>query len=106
MRSEILILCLIVGAFTWAFRYLPTRMDMSRLPESGPLSRFLSATGPAAIATLFVASALPMLSGGMPLPLLAGTGAVVAIYALSRSVVGATMAGAAAYGAVFWGLSA
>lgn len=102
MRVEILALALIVGALTWAFRYLPTRADTSRLPEGGPLARFLAATGPAAIATLFTASALPLVQGGLPVPLSFGTLAVLAVFAVSRSVVGATMAGSAAYGLGVW----
>lgn len=102
MRAEILILALLVGVFTWAFRFFPTRTDLSDLPQGGPLSRFLAATGPAAIATLFTASALPYLQGDLPLPLILGTLAVLAIFAASRSVVGATMAGSAAYGLGVW----
>lgn len=102
MRAEILTLALIVGTFTWAFRFLPTRADLSAMPKGGPLARFLAATGPAAIATLFTASALPYLQGGLPVPLLCGTVAVLACYAASRSVVGATMAGSAAYGFGVW----
>ena len=102
MRAEILTLALIVGAFTWAFRYLPLRADLSRLPEGGRLSRFLAATGPAAIATLFTASALPYLQGVLPLPLILGTGAVLAVFAATPSVVGATMAGSAGYGLTVW----
>lgn len=102
MRAEIVTLALIVGAFTWAFRFLPTRADLSAMPRGGALARFLAATGPAAIATLFTASALPYLQAGVPLPLLCGTAAVLASYALSRSVVGATMAGSAAYGFGVW----
>lgn len=102
MRVEILILALIVGAFTWAFRFFPTRADLSALPHGGLLSRFLSATGPAAIATLFTASALPYVQGGLPVPLILGTGAVLAVFAASRSVVGATMAGSVAYGLGVW----
>ena len=101
MRAEILILALIVGACTWAFRALPTRADLSALPERGLLSRLMAATGPAAIATLVAASALPLLSSGAPVPLMAGTLAVLAVFAASRSVVGATMAGALAYGIAF-----
>lgn len=101
MRAEILILALMVGACTWAFRVLPTRMDVSAMPEGGLLSRFLAATGPAAIATLFTASALPMVRGGLPLPLAAGVVTVLAVFAASRSVVGATLAGSAAYGLAF-----
>lgn len=102
MRVEILTLALIVGAFTWAFRFLPTWTDLSALPQDGPLSRFLAATGPAAIATLFTAAALPYLQGGMPLPMILGTGAVLGTFAASRSVVGATMAGSAGYGFGVW----
>lgn len=101
MRAEILSLALMVGAFTWAFRVLPTRADLSAIPEGGLLSRLLAATGPAAIATLFTASVLPMLRGGVPLPLAAGTAAVLAVFAATRSVVGATLAGSVAYGALF-----
>jgi len=71
------------------------------MKPDGMLSRFLAATGPAAIATLFVASVLPMVQGAVPLPMVVGTLAVIAVYAVSRSVVGATLAGSAAYGAAF-----
>lgn len=101
MRAEILTLALLVGAFTWAFRVLPTRADLSAMPEGGLLSRFLAATGPAAIATLFTASVLPMVQGGMPVPLAGGTVAVLALFAATRSVVAATLAGSVAYGALF-----
>ncbi len=102
MRGDILTLALIVGLFTWAFRFFPTRADISRLPQGGALSRFLVATGPAAIATLFTASVIPFVQGGLPLPLGVGTLAVLAVYAASRSVVGATMAGSAGYGLGVW----
>lgn len=101
MRAEILLLALAVGACTWAFRVLPTRADLSALPQGGWLSRFLAATGPAAIATLFTASALPMVQGGAPVPLLAGVAAVLAVFGLTRSVVGATLAGSAGYALAF-----
>jgi len=103
MRAELLILALIVGGFTFAFRYLPLRLDLSRLAAGGRMARFLAATGSAAIATLFVASILPMVMPGraLPGPLAAGTAAVVAVWIWQRSVVGATLAGALVYGAVF-----
>ena len=102
MRPDILTLALIVGAFTWAFRYFPTRADLSTLRQTGPLSRFLAATGPAAIATLFTASAIPFVQSGLPLPLVLGTLAVLGVFAVSRSVVGATMAGSVGYGLGVW----
>ena len=102
MRLEILTLALIVGACTWAFRFFPTKADLSGIKPDGMLARFLASTGPAAIATLFVASVLPMLKGGLPLPLIIGTGAVLAVYAAMRSVVLATLAGSVGYGLAVW----
>ena len=86
-----------------AFRYFPTKANLSAIAPDGLLSRFLAATGPAAIATLFVASALPMVGGGATLPLISGVAGVVGVFAITRSVVGATLAGSAAYGLVYWG---
>ena len=102
MRAELLTLALIVGAFTWAFRFFPTKLDVSAMKPDGVLARFLASTGPAAIATLFVASVLPMLQQGLPVPLIAGTAVVLATYLASRSVVGATLAGSAGYGLAVW----
>ena len=107
MRLEILTLALIVGACTWAFRFFPTKADLSTIKPDGILARFLASTGPAAIATLFVASVLPMLkadlaNAGVPMPLACGTLAVVLTYAALRSVVAATLAGSVAYGLAVW----
>jgi branched-subunit amino acid transport protein len=98
---QLLALALIVGAANWAFRCLPMRMSLREAPPGSLLARFLAATGPAAIGTLFVASVLPMLGQGADGPLAAGIAAVLAVFYASRSVVGATLAGAAAYGAAF-----
>ena len=100
MRSEVLILALIVGVCTWAFRYFPLRADLKDLPPDGALARFLGATGPAAIATLFVAEVMPLLKLPLTglLPLVVGVLAVVAVFVGARSVVLATLAGSAAYG--------
>ncbi len=102
MNPDILILALIVGAANWVFRYGPMRLDLGARAGTGPLARFLSATGPAAIATLVVASVLPM-AGDLALagPLVAGTMAVLAVWVWRRSVVLATLAGSLAYGLVF-----
>lgn len=102
MRLEILTLALIVGCCTWAFRFFPTKADLSAIKPDGVLARFLASTGPAAIATLFVASLLPMVKGGVPLPLVIGTASVLAVYAAARSVVLATLAGSVGYGLAVW----
>ena len=103
MRSEVLALALIVGACTWGFRYFPLRADLKDLKPDGALARFLAATGPAAIATLFVAEVMPLLK--LPLtglvPLLAGVLAVVGVFVWRKSAVQATLAGSLAYGIAF-----
>jgi branched-subunit amino acid transport protein AzlD len=102
MRLDLLAMALVVGAATYAFRVLPTRAARSDLPEGGLLGRFLASTGPAAIATLFVASVLPLVqAGGVPVPMIVGTLAVVGAFAWRGSVVLATLAGAVAYGGAF-----
>ena len=93
MRSEILTLALLVGLCNWAFRVFPTLADLSTLPPDGILARFLAATGPAAITTLFVASVMPWLQGGQVVPMAFGTVAILGVYVASRSVVAATLAG-------------
>ncbi len=106
MNPDILIIAVMAGVANWAFRYVPTRFDLTAGQGDSILSRLLAATGPAAICTLFVASIMP---GVLALPkdagaLGAGILAVCAVYAALRSVAGATFAGAIAYGGVFWAL--
>ena len=103
MNGDLLLMAGLAGAANWGFRYLPTRLNLAGLPRTGPLARFLAATGPAAIATLFTASLLPALYPvpTAPWPLLAGITAVLAIWTARRSVVAATLGGALAHGVVF-----
>ena len=100
MRPEVLQIALIAGACTWAFRFFPTRADLGRLAPHGLLAKLLNALGPAAIAALFVAEVTPALA--LPLqtqsPLFAGTLATLLVWAIGRSVVGATLAGSLFYG--------
>ncbi len=98
MRAEVLALILAVGASIWAFRALPFRLDLSGLSPEGRLGRLLAATGPAAIAALFAASAWPLLGQGAPL--WGGSLAVLVVWFARRSVVLATLAGALAYGLI------
>ncbi|NBE07877.1 AzlD domain-containing protein [Paragemmobacter ruber] len=105
MSGGVLVLALIVGAANWGFRYLPIRFGLGTgrdgAQDGGLMARFLAAVGPAAIATLFVAAALPFAAGGDLAAPLAGSAAVVAVWCAARSVVGATLAGAVVYAAVF-----
>lgn len=104
MNTELLAVALLAGAANWAFRVLPTQARTDRLPPGGRLERFLAATGPAAIGTLFVASILPMLSteAAALVPAISGTLAVVAVFIRFRSVVAATLAGALVHGVTVW----
>lgn len=104
MNLDLLTVALLAGAANWAFRALPILARTDRLATVGWLERFLSATGPAAIATLFVAAVLPSLSLDLPrlLPLAVGTLAVLALWVLRRSVVLATLGGAVAHGLTVW----
>ncbi|NJM83279.1 MAG: hypothetical protein HC844_13025 [Tabrizicola sp.] len=107
MKTELLLLALAVGAANWAFRVLPVLMMRGRLRPGSLVERFLAATGPAAIATLFVAAVLPSL---LPVPrdvvaMAAGTVTVVALFWMTRSVAAATLAGSMAFGAAVFLLS-
>ncbi|HCO53472.1 AzlD domain-containing protein [Pelagibacterium nitratireducens] len=103
MNTEFLIITLLVGLGTWMLRFLPTRFMRGTGDPDAPLSRFLSATGPAAIAALYVGAILPMLSPDLHAiaPLVGGSGAVIAIYFWCRDVSLATLGGAIVYGLVF-----
>lgn len=104
MSWSLLTVALLAGVANWAFRALPVMARTDRLAAGGWLERFLSATGPAAIATLFVASILPALAPDMArlLPVATGTLAVLALWLIRRSVVLATFAGAVSHGLTVW----
>ncbi len=104
MNWELLTVAVLAGVANWGFRALPILARMDRMAVGGWLGRFLSATGPAAIATLFVASILPALTPDLArlLPVLTGTAAVLATWIACRSVVLATLAGAVAHGLTVW----
>jgi hypothetical protein len=106
MNAELLTVALLAGAANWAFRALPILFRTERLATSGWFGRFLEATGPAAISTLFVAAVLPLLIADVArlVPLVTGTLAVLAVHAARRSVVLATLAGALAHGVTVWAL--
>lgn len=100
MRTDVLELALIAGGLTYLWRFVPLRISLGDMPPDGIASRFLAATGPAAIGTLFVAEMLPLLHGTQAVQGRAGIGvlAVILTFAWRRSVVFATLAGACACG--------
>lgn len=107
MSADLVILALLAGAANWAFRALPVLLMKREARPGGVAARFLASTGPAAIATLFVASVLPQL---WPVPrglwpLAAGVAATVLAFLPRRSVVAGTLCGAAGYAAAFWALA-
>lgn len=106
MNVDLVIMALMAGAANWAFRALPVILMRREARPGGMAARFLASTGPAAIATLFVASVLPQL-WPVPrdlLPLAAGVAATVLAFLPRRSVVAGTLCGAAGYAAAFWAL--
>lgn len=106
MNVDLAIMALMAGAANWAFRALPVILMRREARPGGMAARFLASTGPAAIATLFVASVLPQL-WPVPrdlLPLAAGVAATVLAFLPRRSVVAGTLCGAAGYAAAFWAL--
>ena len=100
MRADVLQLALMAGGLTYLWRYLPLRLNLGDMPKDGLLARFLAATGPAAIATLFVAEMLPLLHGTQAVQGRASVGvmAVILAFAWRKSVVFATLAGACVCG--------
>jgi hypothetical protein len=106
MNWDLLAVALLAGAANWLFRVVPTLARTDRFAPGGLLERFLSATGPAAIATLFVAAILPALTPNLwsLLPVTLGTVAVVVVWLANRSVVAATLAGAVTNGLAVWAL--
>lgn len=104
MSWDLLTVALLAGVANWAFRALPIISRTDRQPAGGWLERFLSATGPAAIATLLVASLLPLVTPdpGKLLAVVIGIVAVLVTYYRAGSVVLATLAGAFAHGAAVW----
>lgn len=104
MSWELLTVACLAGGANWAFRALPILARAGRATAGGWLGRFLAATGPAAIGTLFVAAILPALTPdlGRLLPLVIGTLAVLGSWFARKSVVLATLAGALAHGATTW----
>jgi branched-subunit amino acid transport protein AzlD len=102
--SDAILIAALAGAATWAFRFLPTRVDIARIPKDGALSRFFVATGPAAIAALLAASILPEIVPTLrqPISLVAGIAAVCAVFVGTRSVVMSTLTGSIIYGVIFW----
>lgn len=107
MNTDLVVIAVLAGAANWAFRALPILFLRGQRAPGGMMSRFLAATGPAAIATLFVAAILPQIWPAPRdlVPLLAGSLATVLAFWPRRSVPAGTLAGAAVYGLAVWALS-
>lgn len=99
IRPEVFALAASVGFCIYLMRVLPFLLGGHA--QSGKMARFFAATGVAAIAALAAAGIMPNLIGGAFWPTVAGCAGVIGIYAASRSVVGATVIGAAIYGISF-----
>lgn len=101
MNTDLIIVAGVVGLGTWLFRFLPTRLRRSS--ANVRLTGAMEGIGPAAIATLCIASVLPELAPGAPdrSIVLLGCAATGLAFAAKRNVVLATLAGALAYGIAF-----
>ena len=97
IQGHVFWLCLLMGLGTWALRYLPMLWGQN-IKTGGWVARLMSATGPAAIMTLFTASILPELTPPFTLQLPLGVIGTILVFYLRRSVVAATLCGAATYG--------
>ena len=107
MNSALILIAILAGAANWAFRALPTLLLRREPRADGLAARFLASTGPAAIATLFVASVLPQVwpEPRDIIPMCVGTMATVLAFWPRKSVSAGTLVGAAAYAATFWVMS-
>lgn len=103
MNTDLLLMAALAGLANWAFRALPTILLRQEPKPGGVFAGFLASTGPAAIATLFVASGMGMISPAAKdlVPFAVGTLGTVLAFLPKRSVVVATLAGATAYGIAF-----
>lgn len=103
MSGELLIVTVVVGVGTWLFRFLPTRWGGLAAARNPRVAMAMESIGPAAIATLFVASVLPEVSGefGRVLPVLGGCAATVLAWRVRRDVLLATVVGTVAYGVIY-----
>lgn len=104
MTTEFILMALIVGVGTWAMRFLPTRINVSSIKPDSPASRFLDATGPAAIAALCVASFLPMIEADWRAltMLAAGLAGTFIGFRIGRDISLASILGAAFYALAYW----
>lgn len=104
MNWELLTVACMAGVANWCFRALPILARTGLATAGGRLGQFLASTGPAAIATLFVAAILPSLTPELArlIPVITGTLAVLVTWFAQRSVVLATLAGACAHGVTVW----
>lgn len=103
MRGDLLVVAVIVGVGTWLFRFLPTRLRGLSAARNPRVTVAMESIGPAAIATLFVASILPEVSGGGGglAPVLGGCAATVLAYRARGDVLLATVTGTLVYGVVY-----
>lgn len=120
MSLELLLVCLVVGACTYLFRYLPTRLKRGDRPRGafgGALGAFLGSVGIAAVTALLVAAldglrgppALTLQLQGPVAPVvfnaltaLVGVAVTLLSFRLRRDVALSTLLGAAAYGVAWW----
>lgn len=107
MSSNVIIVCLVVGAVNYLFRYLPLRLGAARKTASSTrsawINRVLDSIGIASICALLVVSSTPdiLRDAHRLLPTLAGFVVLALMFWRSKSIIFSTLAGAVCYGLVF-----
>ncbi len=106
MKTDVILVCAVVGVANYLFRYLPLRLGGNRKTgamKSGALARVLDSIGIASICALLVVSSTPEIlrDSQRLLPTLAGFVVLTLIFWRSKSIILSTLVGAVAYGLIF-----
>ncbi|MBI6548390.1 L-valine transporter subunit YgaH [Xenorhabdus lircayensis] len=103
--NKILFIGLVVGAANFLFRYLPLRLDANRLPsgKAGKMGIILDSIGIASICSLLIVSSIPDVMKEHPkiFPSLIGCLTICLFFYKTRSIIIATLSGAAVFGIIF-----
>ncbi|HEI8867712.1 L-valine transporter subunit YgaH [Serratia sp. AKBS12] len=104
MKTEVIVISLLVGAANYLFRYLPLRLSSARQQQPGlkrgKTALLLDSIGIASICALLVVSSAPvvMREPDKLLPTLVGFAALSLCFYRSKSIIFSTLVGALLFG--------
>ncbi|WP_319930774.1 L-valine transporter subunit YgaH [Xenorhabdus santafensis] len=105
MDNKILFIGLVVGIANFLFRYLPLRIGGNHSParKSGKIGVILDSIGIASICSLLIISSIPEVikEHNKILPTLFGFLTICLFFYKTRSIIVATLSGAAIFGLIF-----